>query len=104
MVKNPRANAGDAGDVSLIPGSGTFPWSTKWQPTLVLLSGKFHGQRSLVGYHPGGRKESNTTELTCRQCQHPSEAYCTGPELWFLSFIYLLAHPFINVHLASSAY
>ena len=28
----------------------------------VLLPGKFHGQRSLVGYSPWGRKESDTTE------------------------------------------
>ena len=84
MVKNPRANAGDTGDVSLIPGSGRFPWSRKWQPTLVFLSGKFHAQRSLVGYSPGSLKESNTTELTCRQCLHEFEAYCTGPELLFL--------------------
>ena len=34
----------------------------KWQPTPVLLLGKSHGQRSLVGYNPWGRKESDTTE------------------------------------------
>ena len=34
----------------------------KWQPTLVLLPGKFHGLRSLVGYSPWGHKESDTTE------------------------------------------
>ena len=28
----------------------------------VLLPGKSHGQRSLVGYSPWGRKESDTTE------------------------------------------
>ena len=28
----------------------------------VLLLGKFHGQRSLVGYSPWGRKESDMTE------------------------------------------
>ena len=28
----------------------------------VLLPGKFHGQRSLVGYSPWGCKESDTTE------------------------------------------
>ena len=33
----------------------------KWQPTPVFLSGKFHGQRSLVGYSPQGRKELDTT-------------------------------------------
>ena len=39
-----------------------IPWSRKWQPTLVLLPGKFHGQRSLVGYSPRGHKESDTAE------------------------------------------
>ena len=36
----------------------------KWQPTSVLLPGKSHGQRSLVGYSPWGRKESDTKEYT----------------------------------------
>ena len=31
---------------------GKIPWSRKWQPTPVVLSGKFQGQRSLVGYSP----------------------------------------------------
>ena len=31
-------------------------------PTPVLLTGKFHGQKSLVGCSPWGRKESDTTE------------------------------------------
>ena len=34
----------------------------KWQPTPVLLPGKSHGQRSLVGYGPWGHKELDTTE------------------------------------------
>ena len=34
----------------------------QWQPTPVLLPGKFHGQRSLVGYSPWCRKEWDTTE------------------------------------------
>ena len=33
-----------------------------WNPTPVLLPGKSHGQRSLVGCSPWGRKESDTTE------------------------------------------
>ena len=37
-------------------------WRRKWQPTPVLLPGKPHGQRSLVGCSPWGRKESDTTE------------------------------------------
>ena len=36
-------------------------WSG-WQPTPVLVPGKSHGQRSLVGYSSWGRKESDTTE------------------------------------------
>ena len=32
------------------------------QSALVLLPGKSHGQRRLVGYSPWGRKESDTTE------------------------------------------
>ena len=34
----------------------------QWQPTPVLLPGKSHGRRSLVGCSPWGRKESDTTE------------------------------------------
>ena len=35
---------------------------TQWHPTPVLLPGKSHGQRSLVGYSPWGHKESDMTE------------------------------------------
>ena len=31
------------------PCIGKISWRGKWQPTPVLLRGKFHGQRSLVG-------------------------------------------------------
>ena len=34
----------------------------QWQPTPVLLPGKFHGRRSLVGCSPWGCKESDMTE------------------------------------------
>ena len=37
---------------SLIPG----------QSTPALLPGKFHGQRSLIGFSPWGHKESDMTE------------------------------------------
>ena len=36
----------------------------QWQPTPVLLPGKFHGQRSLVGCSPWGCTESDMTEVT----------------------------------------
>ena len=38
------------------------PWRRKWQPTPVFLPGESHGQRSLVGYSPWGRKESDMAE------------------------------------------
>ena len=34
----------------------------RWHPTPVLLPGKSHGRRSLVGCSPWGREESDTTE------------------------------------------
>ena len=41
------------------PWVGKIPWRRKWQPTPVLLPGKFHGWRNLVGYSPWGHKESD---------------------------------------------
>ena len=38
------------------------PRRRQWQPTPVLLPGKSHGRRSLVGCSPWGREESGTTE------------------------------------------
>ena len=35
-----------------------------WQPTPVFWPGESHGQRSLAGYSPWGRTESDTTEVT----------------------------------------
>ena len=45
------------------------PWRRKWQPIPVLLPGKFHGQRSLVGYHRwGGRVRHDWTTLLTYFC------------------------------------
>ena len=35
---------------------GKTAWRRKWQPTSVFLPGESHGQRSLAGYNPWGRK------------------------------------------------
>ena len=43
------------------PWVGKISWM-KWLPTPVFLPGKTHGQRSLVGYSPGGHKKSDTTK------------------------------------------
>ena len=37
-------------------------WRRQWQRTPVLLPGKSHGRRSLVGCSPWGLEESDTTE------------------------------------------
>ena len=42
--------------------TGGVQWRKQWHPTPVLLPGKSHGQRSLVGCSPWGREESDTTE------------------------------------------
>ena len=71
MIKNPIANAGDLGSIL---GSGRFgfdswvrkiPWRRKWQPTLVFLPKKSHGQRGLAGYSLWDHKELDMTELSC---------------------------------------
>ena len=58
MVKNLPA----VPETEFDPWVGEIPWRREWLPFPVFLHGKFHGQRSLAGYSPWGRKESDTTE------------------------------------------
>ena len=44
------------------PWVGKIPWRRKWQPALVFLPGKFHGQRSLAGHSPWGHRVPWTEE------------------------------------------
>ena len=46
VVKNLPAEAGDTGDMDLIPGLGRSP-GEKWQPTPVFLPGESPDQRNL---------------------------------------------------------
>ena len=41
-----------------------IPWRRAGQPILVFFPGESHGQRSLAGYSPWGRKELDMTEAT----------------------------------------
>ena len=50
-----KESACNAGDAKVL-------WRRKWQPTPVFLSGKSHGQGSLVVYRPRGHKELDMTE------------------------------------------
>ena len=49
-------------------------WRRRWHSTPVLLPGKSHGWRSLVGCSPRGREESDTTE----QLYFHFSVSCTG--------------------------
>ena len=57
-----KASCLQCGRPGFNPWVGKILWRRKWQPTPVLLPGKSHGRRSLVGYRPWGCKESDTTE------------------------------------------
>ena len=46
----------------LLTGFRGNSWRRQWHPTPVLLPGKSHGQRSLVGCSPWGRWELDTTQ------------------------------------------
>ena len=41
---------------------GKIPWRREWQPISIFLPGEFHGLRSLMGYNPWGRNESDRIE------------------------------------------
>ena len=56
MVKNLPANAGDHRRHRFDPWVGKIPWSRNQQPTPTFLPGESHGQRSLLGYSPGGHR------------------------------------------------
>ena len=53
MVKTPPANGGYARDIPKVRSLDQED-PLEWQPIPVFLTGKFHGQRSPVGYSPWG--------------------------------------------------
>ena len=64
MVKNQPANAGDFRDGGSIPVSGISPGGGHGNPLQYSCLEETHGQRSLAGYSPCGRKGSDKTEAT----------------------------------------
>ena len=54
-----------------------MPWRMEWQPTLVFLPGKSHGQRSLAGYSPWGCKDLDKTEWLS-MCEYAHETCQKG--------------------------
>ena len=57
----------------------------QWHPTPVLLPGKPHGWRSMVGYSPWGRKESDTTEQLLFFSPSPPLLLLLPPAIMFWS-------------------
>ena len=53
-----------------------YHWRRKWQPTPVFLPGDPHGQRTLAGHGPWGRRESDTTEVTEHAYTYNSLSHC----------------------------
>ena len=54
-----------------------MPWRREQQPIPVFLPGEFHGQRSLAGYSPWGRIESDATDRITHTRQN-TESYSNG--------------------------
>ena len=59
---SPELVAGDARDMSSIPGSGRSPGVRNGNPLQYSCLESPHGQRNLAGCSPRGCKESDTTE------------------------------------------
>ena len=54
--KEPACQCGRHKRQKFDPWVRKIPWSRKWEPNPVSLPGESHGQRSLVGYSPWGRR------------------------------------------------
>ena len=67
------------------PRVGKNPWRREQLPTPAELTGEFHGQRSLSGYSPWGRKESDMTRHLA-----PSVAPHVSDIIWHWSLSGLL--------------
>ena len=77
-----------------------IPWSRKWQPSPVFLSGKSNGQRNLVGYSPSGHRFGHDWSNT-----HTQKPSCT--KLTWVAHLKLLAivkakNPFSSVQFSLS--
>ena len=62
VVKNLPANVRVTGDSGSVPGLGRCPGGGNGDPLQYSCLDNAHGQRSLLGYSPQARKESDMTE------------------------------------------
>ena len=91
-------NSGEEAEFQVMTVASHFLWRRQWQPTPVLLPGKSHGRRSLVGCSPWGRKESDSTERL-----HLWTLSLTIPFLPPHPSPVAQAHPFLFPHFARPA-
>ena len=61
QIEGKKSENSDTYDRFFFLGS-KITWRRQWHSTPVLLPGKSHGKRSLVGCSPWGRQQSDTTE------------------------------------------
>ena len=62
---NPPANAGDTGDLGLIPWLGRFSWRRKWHPLQYSCLEISHEQRSLAYYRPWCKRIGQDSVTEC---------------------------------------
>ena len=94
MVKNLPAHAGDARDIGLIPGFGSWvgkiPWRSKWQPTPVscLVVNGSHGEEP-SGLQSMGSQRVRHELKQLNTCTHIlRKSYLFFPVLFFKLVLY----------------
>ena len=89
VVSNPPAMKEPQETLVSVPGSDRYPGGGHGNPLQYSCLENPHGQRSLVGYSPWGRKKLDTTEVT----QH-AHIHCV---LWCTQFVYFHIDKCINI-------
>ena len=79
------------------PWFGKIPWRRKRQPTPVLLPGKFHGWRNLIGYSPWGCKErTRLSDFASLPLAAPGKPLCCSPCLYLFRRFLSHLHSFLR--------
>ena len=78
MSSDGKESVGNAGDLGSISGSGRSPGEGNGNPLQYPCLENPCGQKSLVGYSPWGRKESDTTERSTLHGSAGKESACNA--------------------------
>ena len=71
IIKNPPAMC----ETQVQPLGGKHPWRREWLSTPVFMPGESHGQKSLVGYSPWGRRVRHDWATTTTQTKFKLQGY-----------------------------